>query len=183
MHERVQSCHDPETEFALLRGSLGVSRINHILRVHGHTIRQEKETANIFSTTEATRGHHACGHAVSGVLKLADPGITTEPRGLAEAQSRLADLFTAAAVMGRSAAPDACVASSNAAAARGATFEFKASSIASWFGQQTVDNTHPNPTIQQTLQHAATFSKCQPKPSGTDGNTKFKQPSSDEEQP
>ena len=38
VHERVQLCQDPQTEFALLRESLGVSRINHILRVHGHTI-------------------------------------------------------------------------------------------------------------------------------------------------
>ena len=38
MHERVQLCQDPQTEFPVLRESLGVSRINHILRVHGHTI-------------------------------------------------------------------------------------------------------------------------------------------------
>ena len=35
MNERVQLCQDPQTEFALLRESLGVSRTNHILRVHG----------------------------------------------------------------------------------------------------------------------------------------------------
>ena len=38
-------CQDPQTEFALLRESLGVSRINHILRAHGH---QEQRTAEIF---------------------------------------------------------------------------------------------------------------------------------------
>ena len=47
MHERVQLCRDPQTEFALLRESLGVSRINHILRVHGHTILQEQRAAEI----------------------------------------------------------------------------------------------------------------------------------------
>ena len=36
MHERVQHCQEPQTKFAFLRESLGVSRINHILRVHGH---------------------------------------------------------------------------------------------------------------------------------------------------
>ena len=41
MHERVQQCEDPQTEVALLRERLGVSRINHILRLHGHTILQE----------------------------------------------------------------------------------------------------------------------------------------------
>ena len=40
MHERVQRCQDPRREFALLRESLGVSRMNHILRVQGHTILQ-----------------------------------------------------------------------------------------------------------------------------------------------
>ena len=36
MHERVQLCQDPQTQSALLRESLGVSRINHVLRVQGH---------------------------------------------------------------------------------------------------------------------------------------------------
>ena len=48
MHESVQLCQDPQTEFALLRESLGVSKINHILRVHGHTILQERRVAEIF---------------------------------------------------------------------------------------------------------------------------------------
>ena len=48
MRERVQLCQDPQTEFALLRESLGVSRINHIFRVHGHTILNEEAGAKIF---------------------------------------------------------------------------------------------------------------------------------------
>ena len=52
-------------------------------------------------------------------MKLTDPGITTEPRGLAASQSRPADIFAAAVFPGRSAALDVCVASSIAAAARG----------------------------------------------------------------
>ena len=44
-------------------------------------------------------------------------GVTTELRGLTATQSRPADLFATAAVPGRSAAPDVCVASINAAAA------------------------------------------------------------------
>ena len=70
------------------------------------------------STAETTRGH-ACVHAVVCGLKLADPCITTEARGLTATQSRPADIFTTAAVPGRSAALDVCVASSIAAAARG----------------------------------------------------------------
>ena len=48
MHERVQRGQDPQTEFALLRESLGVRRINHILQVHGHTILQEQPAAEIY---------------------------------------------------------------------------------------------------------------------------------------
>ena len=48
IHERVQLCQDPQTEFALLRESLGVSRINHILRLHGHTILQDKRSADMY---------------------------------------------------------------------------------------------------------------------------------------
>ena len=38
MTERVQLSQDPQTEFAFFRESEGVTRINHVLRVHGHTI-------------------------------------------------------------------------------------------------------------------------------------------------
>ena len=48
MDERVQLCQDPQTEFALLRESLGVSRINFFLRVHGHEIHHEEEAAQVF---------------------------------------------------------------------------------------------------------------------------------------
>ena len=47
IYARVQLCQDPQTEFALLCESLGVSCINHILWVHGHTILQEKRAAAI----------------------------------------------------------------------------------------------------------------------------------------
>ena len=65
-------------------------------------------------------GHYAHVHAFLLGLKLADPGITSEPRGLSATQPGLADIFTAAAVLARSAALNVCVASSNAAARRGA---------------------------------------------------------------
>ena len=48
MLERVQLCQDPQTEFALVRESLGVSRVNHIFRVHGHTILEEETAARTF---------------------------------------------------------------------------------------------------------------------------------------
>ena len=47
-HGRVQLCQDPQTEFALLRESLGVNRVNHILWVRTHTILQEQRAAEIY---------------------------------------------------------------------------------------------------------------------------------------
>ena len=83
-------------------------------RLCGTFLDPHLEHGETCSTAEATRGHSACVHAMLGGLKLADPGVTTEPRGLTEATSRAADLFTTAAVPGRSAAQDVCVASSGA---------------------------------------------------------------------
>ena len=48
MHERVQLCEDLQTELALSRESLGVSRINHIFKVHDHTIFTEEAAAKTF---------------------------------------------------------------------------------------------------------------------------------------
>ena len=102
-------------------------------RMCGSFLDPQIEHGEICSTAEASRGHYACVHAVLGELKLADdPGITTEPRGLTETESRPADLFPTAPVPGRSAALEVCVPSSNAAAARGdaaqAAFDRKLSS-------------------------------------------------------
>ena len=79
------------------------------------------EHAETCSTAEATRGHYACVHAVVCGMNVADPGITTEPRGRTASQSRLADILTTLAVPGRSTALDVCVAFSIAAAACGDT--------------------------------------------------------------
>ena len=46
-HERVQLCQDYQTEVALFRKCLGVSRINYILRVHGRAIMQDKRAAEV----------------------------------------------------------------------------------------------------------------------------------------
>jgi len=66
---------------------------------------------------EATRGHYAAVHALVQGIRAAGAAITTEPQGLSDTPSRLADILTSAAVPGRSAALDVCVASPNAAAA------------------------------------------------------------------
>ena len=48
MHEQVQLSQDPQTEFALICESLGVSRVNHILRVHGREILEDCGAAKTF---------------------------------------------------------------------------------------------------------------------------------------
>ena len=48
IHERVPLCHEPQTEFALFRVSLGDSRVNHILRVHGRKILEEQSAAVVY---------------------------------------------------------------------------------------------------------------------------------------
>ena len=50
--------------------------------VCGIVLDSHPEHCEMCSTAEATRGHHARVHAVLGGLKLADPGVTTAPRGL-----------------------------------------------------------------------------------------------------
>ena len=54
-----------------------------------------------------------------GWFRLADPSVRTEARGLTSTTARPADILTTAAVPGRSAALDVCVASSSASIARG----------------------------------------------------------------
>ena len=50
MHERVQVCANPQTELVLAGDSLGVSRVNHILRVHGARLAENGEALNAFDT-------------------------------------------------------------------------------------------------------------------------------------
>ena len=101
--------------------------------------------------------------------ETADPGITTEPTGLTASQSRPADIITTAAVHGRSAALDVCVASSIAAAARGnaaqAAFDRKLTHYRNELGELrqqkihfrplvwTADGRHP--AVTRPLQYAA----------------------------
>ena len=48
MQRRVQHCQDPQTAFATIRESLGVSRVIHIFRVHGHMVLEEESAATTF---------------------------------------------------------------------------------------------------------------------------------------
>ena len=90
-----------------------------VCRLCGAPLDPQLEHSECCATAEATRGHYACVRVLVDGLKLADPAVTTEPQGLTSTTSRPADILTAAAVPGRSAALDVCVASPNAAAAAG----------------------------------------------------------------
>ena len=50
MHERIELCADPQSEFALTRQSLGVGRVNHILRVHGHRLAEDGRALAVFDS-------------------------------------------------------------------------------------------------------------------------------------
>lgn len=88
-------------------------------RLCGAVLDPQLEHSEVCSTAEATRGHYCVVRCVVEGLRLADPAVSTEPRGLTSTEARPADIFTSAALPGRSAALDVCVASANAAAAQG----------------------------------------------------------------
>ena len=48
-HERVQLCQDLQTEFAHIRESLGVSRVNRFFPVHEDMILEEESAARTFA--------------------------------------------------------------------------------------------------------------------------------------
>ena len=70
----------------------GMDRIREVLTVRLLLVPQ-LELGEICSTAEAARRHYGCVHAVVCGSKLANRGITTEPRGLTASQCRPADLF------------------------------------------------------------------------------------------
>ena len=75
MHERGQLCLDPQPEFALLRESLGVSRVNNIFRVHGHTILNEEAAAKTllgFTEDSAQQATLSAGQSGIGCKRLVD---------------------------------------------------------------------------------------------------------------
>ena len=88
-------------------------------RLCGGHLDPHLEHSETCATAEATRGHYACVRALVDGLRLADPSVSTEARGLTSTTARPADILTTAAVPGRSAALDVCIASSSAAIARG----------------------------------------------------------------
>ena len=92
---------------------------NALCQLCGSPLDPHLEHSDCCDRAGATRGHYAVVRELVRGLKLADPAVTTEPRGLTTTQSRPADILTTAAVPGRSAALDVCVASPNASAAAG----------------------------------------------------------------
>ena len=77
------------------------------------------EHAETCAQNEATKGHYAVVRAMADGLRMADPGVAVEVRGLADNNARPADIHTIAAVPGRRAALDVCICSLNASTAGG----------------------------------------------------------------
>ena len=67
-----------------------------------------------FAQGESTRGHYSVVVAVTDGMKLADPALRTEVRGLTESSARPADIYTDGAIPGKQAAVDITIASPDA---------------------------------------------------------------------
>ena len=114
MHARIQQCQEPQTEFALLRESLGVSRINHIPRVHGHPILHEDEVAKTFEvgqrslerrsprfTEDSTeQAALSAGQSVVGYKRSADVARPAHFGALIAAKPQILDTNRGAATAG-----------------------------------------------------------------------------------
>ena len=139
-------------------------------RCCGRLLDPQLEHAETCATAEATRRHYAVVKEVVKGVRLADAGVTTEPQGLISTQARPAYILTSAAVPGRSAALDVCVASPNAAGAQGdaaeagfrrklrhyadAIPELSRAGIADRPLVWTADG-RPHPAVVRTLAHVA----------------------------
>ena len=91
----------------------------------GEPFDAQPEHAQTCCTVEATCGHYAVLRSIVDGIKLADASVTTKPRGLTTTASRPTDILTIAAVPGRSAVFDVCVASPNSSIAQGDAAELK----------------------------------------------------------
>ena len=118
----------------------------------------------------ATRGHYAVVRELVQGFKLADAAAATEVRGLTSTSSRPADILTTAAVPGRRAALDVCVAppNSSSAAADAAESAFRrklrryrreipqlAAAGISFRPMVWTSNGRPHPAATRALQYAA----------------------------
>ena len=115
VHERVQLCQNPQTEFVLLRESLGVNRINHIFRAHGHTILNKDAPAETFGEagqrsferlfpgfTEDSTEQAALSAGQSGVgyKRSVDVARPAHLGAVIAANTRILDIFRDAATAG-----------------------------------------------------------------------------------
>ena len=85
-----QLCQDPQTEFAF-RESMGVSRINHILRIHGHTIFQEQRAAD----THVEFGQRSLERLFPGLTEDSVTQATLESRSAAVIETAISTYLSA----------------------------------------------------------------------------------------
>ena len=141
-----------------------------VCRLCGSHLDPQVDHAEICCTAEATRGHYAVVQALVQGIKLADPAVTTEPTGLTRSGRRPADILTSAAVPGKMAALDVCVASPIAAAAKGDAAESAFKRKLQKYKDDIPDlsragiifrpliwtaDGRPHPAVVRTLRHAA----------------------------
>ena len=132
------------------------------------TLSRNAETC---STAEATQGHSTCVHAAVCGMKLADQGITSEPRGLTASQPRPVDIYHRCCP--RTQCGPGCVwppplQRQLAGHAAQAAFDRKRSHYRNEIGElrqqgiqhrpliSTTDR-RPHPAVTRTLQHAASI--------------------------
>ena len=110
------------------------------------------------------------------LIKIADPGIATEPRGLTASQSRPADTLPPLPSLGRSAALDVRATSSYEVAARGdaaqASFDRKLSHYRDEISEVRNQGIHCRTLL--TLSPVGTANRCRRTRSSADGNMKHK---------
>ena len=162
-------------------------------RCCGSFLDPQLEHAETCSTAEATRGHYACVRAVVCGMKLADPGITTEPRGLT-APGQL--IFSPALLSPDAVRPWMCawppplqqqpaetphrwrsIVNLHVAETKSGNCGNRAFTTALFFGRRTDDRTWPlleHFSTQQTLHLAGMANRCRRNRFSASGNTKSK---------
>ena len=158
-------------------------------RCCGSFLEPQLEHAETCSTAEATRGHYACVHAVVCGMNLADPGITTRPRG---SQKHDPDqLIISQPLLSPDAArPWTCgLLQRSGSHYRNEIGELRQQNIHYRPLVWTVDG-RPHPAVTRTLQYAADIASCRngqhlsaTYPCVAGGNTKSKSLSYAEGQP
>ena len=98
-------------------GATLIESSTRLCRVCNKFLDAELTHCEVCALAARTRGHYAVVRVLADGFRLIDPNLQVEAPGITNSARRPADILTTAAVPGRSAALDVCVASPDAAAA------------------------------------------------------------------